>query len=146
MLNVGMSELLVFAIIALLVLGPEKIPEAARFLGKWYGKVKRFIGKVQNEIDQELQLSEFRAEMQQEIERLTALEVRMHQQLEALKNTKIVDSAEQQANKKMLAQFHYQPFTQKIIPYSMQFVQLALAQCLQLEHTAHPPSTLKIAV
>ena len=39
MLDVGMSELLVFGIIALLVLGPDKLPQAARFVGKWYGKV-----------------------------------------------------------------------------------------------------------
>ncbi|RAV24614.1 twin-arginine translocase subunit TatB, partial [Staphylococcus warneri] len=36
MLNVGLSELFLFGIIALLVLGPEKLPQAARFAGKWY--------------------------------------------------------------------------------------------------------------
>lgn len=41
MLNIGMTELLVFGIIALLVLGPEKLPEAARFAGKWYGKEEK---------------------------------------------------------------------------------------------------------
>ena len=46
MLDVGFSELLVFAIIALLVLGPEKLPDAARFVAKWYGKFKRFIGNL----------------------------------------------------------------------------------------------------
>ena len=51
MLNIGMTELLVFGIIALLVLGPEKLPEAARFAGKWYGKVKRMVSNVQNDID-----------------------------------------------------------------------------------------------
>lgn len=47
MLNVGMTELLVFGVIALLVLGPEKLPEAARFAGKWYGHIKRLINNVQ---------------------------------------------------------------------------------------------------
>ena len=42
MLNVGMTELLCFAIVALLVLGPEKLPEAARFAAKWYGKAQTF--------------------------------------------------------------------------------------------------------
>ena len=39
MLNIGMAELLLFGIIALLVLGPEKLPQAARFAAKSYGKV-----------------------------------------------------------------------------------------------------------
>ena len=60
MLNIGMTELLFFGIIALLVLGPEKLPEAARFVGKWYGKIKRTISNVQNDIDRELRLSELR--------------------------------------------------------------------------------------
>lgn len=64
MLNIGMTELLVFGIIALLVLGPEKLPEAARFAGKWYGKVKRMVSNVQNDIDRELRMSELREQMQ----------------------------------------------------------------------------------
>lgn len=83
MLNVGMMELLCFAIVALLVLGPEKLPEAARFAAKWYGKVKRFINSVQNEVDRELKLSEFRQEIQKEIERMTELEQRLQKQLDS---------------------------------------------------------------
>ena len=67
MLNIGMTELLVFGIIALLVLGPEKLPEAARFAGKWYGKVKRMVSNVQNDIDRELRMSELREQMQNEM-------------------------------------------------------------------------------
>lgn len=52
MLDVGMTELLCFAIIAILVLGPEKLPEAARFAGRWYVRLKRYITNLQNEIDQ----------------------------------------------------------------------------------------------
>ena len=57
MLDVGFSELLVFGIIALLVLGPEKVPQAARATAKGYGTFKRFVGTIQNEIDQQLNLS-----------------------------------------------------------------------------------------
>ena len=56
MLDVGFSELLVFGIIGLLVLGPDKLPEAARFAAKWYSKFKRTISNVQNDIDRELRL------------------------------------------------------------------------------------------
>lgn len=97
MLNLGMTEIFCFAVIALLVLGPDKLPEAARFVAKWYGKIKKFINNIQNEIDRELRLSEFREEMQKEIEKITELERRMQQQLDALKNTQIVTAAASQA-------------------------------------------------
>ena len=87
MLNLGMTEIFCFAVIALLVLGPDKLPEAARFVAKWYGKIKKFINNIQNEIDRELKLSEFREEMQKEIEKITELERRMQMQLDELKKT-----------------------------------------------------------
>ena len=86
MLNLGMTEILCFAIIALLVLGPEKLPEAARFVAKWFGKLKCFVSNIQNEIDRELRLSEFRDEMQTEINRITKLEARIQKQFEQLQH------------------------------------------------------------
>ena len=86
MLDVGFSELLVFGIIALLVLGPDKLPVAARFAGKWYGKLKRMISNVQNDIDRELRLSEFRAQMQQEMQRIQLLEQKMQAQMQELQH------------------------------------------------------------
>ncbi|WP_168393910.1 Sec-independent protein translocase protein TatB [Acinetobacter indicus] len=96
MLNIGMTELLFFGIIALLVLGPEKLPEAARFVGKWYGKIKRTISNVQNDIDRELRLSELREQMQQEMARIQELEQKMQSQMHELKQQKIF--AEEQPN------------------------------------------------
>lgn len=90
MLDVGFSELLVFGVIALLVLGPEKLPEAARFAAKWYSKFKRAISNVQNDIDRELRLSELREQMNQEMQRIQQLEEKMQRQMQEL---------QQQANK-----------------------------------------------
>lgn len=84
MLNIGMTELLAFGIISLLVLGPEKLPEAARFAGKWYGKLKRMISNVQNDIDRELRLSELREQMQNEMQRIHVLEQKMQAQMHEL--------------------------------------------------------------
>lgn len=95
MLDVGFSELLVFGIIALLVLGPEKLPEAARFAAKWYSKFKRAITSVQNDIDRELRLSEFREQMQQEMKRIQELEQKMQAQMNELQQQSIL-AAEQQ--------------------------------------------------
>ena len=84
MLNIGMTELLAFGIISLLVLGPDKLPEAARFAGTWYGKLKRMISNVQNDIDRELRLSELREQMQSEMQRIQALEQKMQTQMHEL--------------------------------------------------------------
>ncbi|ENW20615.1 Twin-arginine translocation protein TatB [Acinetobacter haemolyticus CIP 64.3 = MTCC 9819] len=89
MLNLGMSELLAFGIIALLVLGPDKLPEAARFVGKWYAKIKRTVSNVQNDIDRELRLSELREQMQQEMQRIAELEQKMQAQMTAFEQQKV---------------------------------------------------------
>ncbi|MGE8683512.1 MAG: Sec-independent protein translocase protein TatB [Acinetobacter sp.] len=90
MLNIGMTELLVFGIIALLVLGPEKLPEAARFAGKWYGKAKRLVSNVQNDIDRELRLSELREQMQNEMKRIQELEQKMQAQMQHIQQQNIL--------------------------------------------------------
>lgn len=81
MLTIGMTELLIFGIIALLVLGPDKLPEAVRFVGTWYGKIKRMVSNVQNDLDRELRLSELREQMQAEMQRIQELEARMQAQM-----------------------------------------------------------------
>jgi sec-independent protein translocase protein TatB len=91
MLNIGMTELLVFGIIALLVLGPEKLPEGARFAGKWYGKMKRMVSNVQNDIDRELRMSEFKEQMQNEMKRIQELEEKMKAQMQDIQRNQISD-------------------------------------------------------
>ncbi|HGH1364336.1 TPA: Sec-independent protein translocase protein TatB [Acinetobacter baumannii] len=84
MFNVGFSELLVFSIIALLVLGPERLPEAARFAGKWYARLIRFINNAQQDLNRELGINELREQMRKEMERITELEQRMQEKITEL--------------------------------------------------------------
>lgn len=84
MLNIGMTELLMFAIISLLILGPDKLPEAARFAGKFYAQVKRMISNVQHDLDRELRLSELRQQMHSEMQRIQVLEQKMQAQMQQL--------------------------------------------------------------
>jgi sec-independent protein translocase protein TatB len=98
MLNIGMTELLTFGIIALLVLGPDKLPEAARFAGKWYGKLKRMISNVQNDIDRELRMSELREQMQNEMKRIQELEQKMQAQMQELQQQNHSAIEQQQQN------------------------------------------------
>ncbi|MDH1916870.1 Sec-independent protein translocase protein TatB [Acinetobacter junii] len=146
MLDVGMSELLVFGIIALLVLGPDKLPEAARFVAKWYGKIKKFINNIQNEIDRELRLSEFREEMQKEIDKITELERRMQQQLDALKNTQTPSEAEE-VKTETKAPISYTLFSQPAsIPFSLEYQKQLPFKFEPSLSTQQFDSELKIAV
>ena len=81
MLNIGFSELLLFGIIALIVLGPDKLPTAVRTAGRWYARLRFMIGNLQQDIEKELQLSELREHMQQELDRIKLIEAQMQVQL-----------------------------------------------------------------
>ncbi|WP_287912512.1 Sec-independent protein translocase protein TatB [Acinetobacter sp.] len=120
MLDVGFSELLVFGIIALLVLGPDKLPEAARFAAKWYSKFKRAITSVQNDIDRELRLSEFREQMQQEMQKIQELEQKMQAQMQELQQQKIAieqeTHAKQSGQQNPFATYHYHKLDTQV-PY-----------------------------
>jgi sec-independent protein translocase protein TatB len=60
MFEVGFSELGMVALVALLVIGPERLPKAARIAGFWLGKARNMIALVKEEISDELQAEEMR--------------------------------------------------------------------------------------
>jgi sec-independent protein translocase protein TatB len=55
MFDVGFSELTLIGILALIVLGPKRLPEAARTAGLWIGRLRAFISNVRDDLDRELQ-------------------------------------------------------------------------------------------
>ena len=62
MFDVGFSELALIAIVALVVLGPERLPEAARALGKWVGRARRMMRQMSEELEREVDVSDLRAQ------------------------------------------------------------------------------------
>lgn len=60
MFDIGFSEILIVGVVALIVLGPERLPSALRTAGLWIGRIKRAIGSVQKEISEELRVEEMR--------------------------------------------------------------------------------------
>lgn len=60
MFDVGFWELALIGLVALLVVGPERLPRIARTAGLWIGRARRTLGSVKAEIDRELKAEELR--------------------------------------------------------------------------------------
>jgi sec-independent protein translocase protein TatB len=66
MFEIGFPELLLIAIIGLLVIGPERLPEALRTLGLWIGRMRRSFTNVKTEIEKEIGMDEIRRQLHNE--------------------------------------------------------------------------------
>ena len=60
MFDIGFSELLVIGIVALIVIGPEKLPRVARTIGHLAGRLQRYVSDVKADINREIELEELR--------------------------------------------------------------------------------------
>ena len=67
MFDIGFSEIVVIAVVALVVLGPEKLPKTARTLGHLFGRLQRYVNDVKRDIQRELELDELR-KLQQNVQ------------------------------------------------------------------------------
>jgi sec-independent protein translocase protein TatB len=67
MFDIGFSEIVVIAVVALVVLGPEKLPKTARTLGHLFGRLQRYVNDVKSDIKRELELEELR-KLQQNVQ------------------------------------------------------------------------------
>lgn len=66
MFDIGFSEIVVIAVVALIVIGPEKLPKTARTLGHLFGRLQRYVTDVKADINREMQLEELK-KLQQEV-------------------------------------------------------------------------------
>ena len=60
MFDIGFSELLVIGVVALVVIGPEKLPRMARTIGHLAGRLQRYVSDVKADINREIELDELR--------------------------------------------------------------------------------------
>ena len=66
MFDIGFPELVVVSIVALLVIGPEKLPEAIRTMSLWVGRVQRSFASIRREIESEIGADEIRQQLHNE--------------------------------------------------------------------------------
>ena len=65
MFDIGFSEIAVIAVVALIVIGPERLPKTARTLGHLFGRLQRYVADVKADINREMELEELRKLQQQ---------------------------------------------------------------------------------
>ncbi len=65
MFDIGFSEIVVIAVVALIVIGPERLPKTARTLGHLFGRLQRYVADVKADINREMQLEDLRKLQQQ---------------------------------------------------------------------------------
>jgi len=81
MFDIGFSELMVIAVVALVVIGPERLPKVARTLGHLFGRMQRYVNDVKADITREMQLEELR-KLQSEMEQTArSIETSVNQEL-----------------------------------------------------------------
>lgn len=72
MFDIGFLELLIIGVVGLLVLGPERLPRAARTTGLWIGKIKRTVSGMQRDISAQLEAEELRQKLNDQQKKLDA--------------------------------------------------------------------------
>ncbi len=77
MFDIGFSEIVVIAVVALVVIGPERLPKTARTLGHLFGRLQRYVADVKADINREMQLEDLRKLQQQVQSAATEFETSM---------------------------------------------------------------------
>ncbi|WP_426113879.1 Sec-independent protein translocase protein TatB [Massilia sp. PWRC2] len=61
MIDLGLSKIAIIGVVALIVIGPEKLPKVARMAGTLYGRAQRYLHDIKSEVSREIELEELRS-------------------------------------------------------------------------------------
>lgn len=87
MFDVGFSELLVIALVALIVIGPERLPKVARTVGILLGRLQRYVNDVKSDINREIQLDELKQLQEQVASQTRDLETSLTSGMRAVEDS-----------------------------------------------------------
>ena len=66
MFDIGFTEILIIGLVALVVIGPSRLPEAMRSTAMWIGRAKRMMGNVRRDLENEIGIDEIRQDLRNE--------------------------------------------------------------------------------
>jgi sec-independent protein translocase protein TatB len=93
MFDIGFSELVVIGIVALVVLGPERLPKVARTVGHLLGRMQRYVNQVKSDLNRELELDELKKLQTQVITSARELEANVRQEIDSARSAFDVQGA-----------------------------------------------------
>jgi sec-independent protein translocase protein TatB len=67
MIDLGLSKIAIIGVVALIVIGPEKLPRVARMAGTLYGRAQRYLNQVKSEVSREIEMEELK-NLQKEVQ------------------------------------------------------------------------------
>lgn len=79
MFDMGFAEMMVIGIVALLVIGPERLPSVARSAGRWFAKIRNFVSNVKSDVEREFKTDELQKILQQQQDELQSLKEAVNQ-------------------------------------------------------------------
>ncbi|SDK79143.1 sec-independent protein translocase protein TatB [Methylophilus rhizosphaerae] len=77
MFEVGFSEIIVIAVVALIVIGPDKLPKLARTYGLLYGRVQRYVSGIKQDMEREVALDQMKKATAEAQKKLLAFQSQM---------------------------------------------------------------------
>ncbi|MFK7912836.1 MAG: Sec-independent protein translocase protein TatB [Pseudomonadales bacterium] len=97
MFDIGFPELMIVAVVMLLVLGPERLPETLRMLGLWLGRLRRSFNAVKTEIEREVGMDEIKRQLHNEaiMDEMKRLETQVKTSVEPAAATDVQGAPEQ---------------------------------------------------
>ena len=86
MFDIGFSELIVIALVALVVIGPERLPRVARTAGHLLGRLQRYVSDVKSDINREIQIDEIKKAQREMEQSVRSMESSVTQELSSVES------------------------------------------------------------
>lgn len=100
MFDVGFSELILISLVALIVIGPQRLPAVARTVGHLLGRLQRYVNDVKSDISREMQLEELKKLQEQVASQARDMEKQVNEQMSSVEtelNASIAQGIEEKA-------------------------------------------------
>ena len=93
MIDLGVSKLALIAVVALVVIGPERLPKVARMAGNLFGRAQRYMADVKSEVNRQMEIDEFKKFREESASALKEVENSIHSTVQEA-NANLSDQAD----------------------------------------------------